>query len=361
MIATSNISNRVQLGDPARPGYDSCTGCRVCVLPCPVWINTRDNALTLQGRAISLKNGSALSDLAASADACVLCGACEPVCPEGIDTVGMTLDLRLALNQTLNQDLSQGARRTQVQPLVARARSLIDAWVPAGGVRQSGRRLLLTGPGYSDRQDFLNLSELIARILGMRQPCTIASDDGRDLSWAREAGIPLDSARVDAFLSTLNGRSEVVLADGLLLRELKLWRPKISAVSLGEALLRELIVRSRLRSTDLLIIESRAYHAGGRRSAQFYTALRDESGCEMNLDLQRTAMATGWTALNGPVATGSALDQDEQMKWIIRQSNPQRIVVESIADLDAFRALQQVEDDSKFEVLHLAQLGEHSR
>lgn len=354
MITASTTESKLQLGAPSRPGYEACTGCRVCVLPCPVWITTRDNALTLQGRAISLKNGAALTEVAASVDACVLCGACEPVCPEGIDTVGMTLDLRLALHQDLEESTGRGYGGP-ANPLVARARSLIDAWTPASNNHHSAKPLLLVGPGYDDRTDLI---DLIACLLGNGEPISVAGDDGRDLSWAREAGIPLQPKRVETFLGGLNGRSEVVLADGLLLRELKIWRPKISAVSLGEALLRRKDVRSRLRSTDLLIIESRAYHAGGRRCTRFYTKLRESSGCETNLDLQRTAMATGWTALNGPTAKGSTLNQNDQLTWIMRQSKPQRIVVESIADLQAF---ENFEKAAEIEVLHLAQIGETSQ
>lgn len=81
----------------ARPGYEVCTGCHVCVLPCPVWKQTHDMSLTLAGRAKALQNGASAADLLESLEACVLCGACEPVCPVDIDTVGMTLELRQGL------------------------------------------------------------------------------------------------------------------------------------------------------------------------------------------------------------------------------------------------------------------------
>jgi ferredoxin len=330
----------------------------------------RDIAMTLQGRAIALSSGAPLTDLAASADACVLCGACEPVCPEEIDTVGMTLDLRLALNQTLNQTLphsrnqtpDQSADRAGDSPLITRAQALIEAWNPSStdtnegsGAQSSAKMSFLPGPGFDDRPQLL---KMIASILGAPGRIGIARDDGRDLSWAREAGIALSPERVDAFLGKLRGRRELVFADGILLREFKLWRPKITAVSLGKALLLQPAVRSRLRSTDLLIIESRAFHTGGRRSAQFYARLRDETGCETNLDLQRTAMATGWAALNGPAAAGSALDRDEQIRWIMRQSKAQRIVVESIAEYDAFASSPATADA---EVVHLAQIADRSQ
>ncbi len=81
----------------SRPGYEACTGCHICVLPCPVWQQTHDMSLTLAGRAKALQAGARALDLVESLEACVLCGACEPVCPVEIDTVGMTLDLRREL------------------------------------------------------------------------------------------------------------------------------------------------------------------------------------------------------------------------------------------------------------------------
>ena len=61
--------------------YRACTGCGICVLPCPVWQETRDLSLTLAGRALALQGGATALDLRESLEACVTCGACEPVCP----------------------------------------------------------------------------------------------------------------------------------------------------------------------------------------------------------------------------------------------------------------------------------------
>src|SRR5207253_9588004 len=82
------VLNALARADASRPGYDACTGCNLCVLPCPVFRDTRDLALTLRGRAKALQAGATIEEIRPSLAACVTCGACEPVCPEDIDTVG---------------------------------------------------------------------------------------------------------------------------------------------------------------------------------------------------------------------------------------------------------------------------------
>ena len=83
-----------QFTPPARPDHSACCGCSLCLLVCPVWRKTRDLTLTPRGRAKALQHGAAVADIAPSIESCTLCGACEPVCPENIDLVGMIVELR---------------------------------------------------------------------------------------------------------------------------------------------------------------------------------------------------------------------------------------------------------------------------
>jgi Fe-S oxidoreductase len=82
-----------------RGDFAACSGCSLCLLVCPVWRRTRDLRFTPHGRAKALQNGVPVAALQASADSCTLCGACEPVCPENIDLVAMTQNLRAQLPQ----------------------------------------------------------------------------------------------------------------------------------------------------------------------------------------------------------------------------------------------------------------------
>src|ERR1019366_7760567 len=106
--------------------YASCSGCGLCLLVCPVWRRQRDIGLTPLGRAKALQHGAVAADIAESIQSCTLCAACEPVCPEEIALVAMTLDLRRelvqpALAQSLRTRMKTQAARPLAPPLSSRA------------------------------------------------------------------------------------------------------------------------------------------------------------------------------------------------------------------------------------------------
>ena len=80
--------------------HEVCIGCSCCLLSCPVWNRTRGRSLTAQGRNKALQGGATVEDISNAIDSCILCGACEPNCPEGNDIVGLTIEQRGLLNMT---------------------------------------------------------------------------------------------------------------------------------------------------------------------------------------------------------------------------------------------------------------------
>ena len=111
-----------------RPGFAACSGCSLCLLVCPVWRKTRDLRYTPHGRAKALQHGAGVADIAASIESCTLCGACEPVCPENIDLVGMMVDLRRQLPRLPALQAGQYARilvpPVRTDPLIQRLKLL---------------------------------------------------------------------------------------------------------------------------------------------------------------------------------------------------------------------------------------------
>ena len=317
-----------------RKDHASCSGCSLCLLVCPVWRRSRDLGLTPLGRAKALQHGAVAADIAASIQSCTLCAACEPVCPEEIGLVAMTLDLRRRLPQPAAvQSLRVRMDQQAARPPAPRRRSLA-ALLPGQGLRQR--------PGTLARA---------AALLGGASNIPIADDDGSDIALALEAGVPVPAPRLERFLQPLRGLRKLVVADGLLLRHLRQWLPRSKIASLGETLSGVAAVRGALGASDLYVIESRAYHADYQRLVKYYDALRSAAGCALNLDLQRIAIPA--TARSLPQRLGlEAIDDRVQTRWILQGRRITRIVVESIEDGAAF------EQVGACPVVHLADLAD---
>lgn len=322
----------IALADQNRPGYSECIGCRLCVLPCPVWRETHDIELTLAGRALALQRGVPVAELAASLEHCVLCGACEPVCPVNIDTVGMTLELR---------------RRLRAEGGMAWSRAAVAPAVQPGNKAGGAYRWL---PGSAWRAD-PSRTEAMSRLL-LNDGFRPAADDGADVAVALEAGHPVGAERWSAFIGSLDGVEELVVGDGLLHAPLRRALPEVPILGPGEALLRIPSIRTGLRPGDLYVIDSRVLHADHARLVRFYDRLRVESGCSMNLDLQRMAIATGAASLQArlqlPESAGRTVDQ---ARWILEGRTVTRILVENPLELAPFQALGIAP------VVHLAELA----
>ena len=303
--------------------FAACSGCSLCLLVCPVWRKTRDLRFTPHGRAKALQHGVAAADLKDSIDSCTLCGACVPACPENIDLVAMTLDLRRQL--PLARPLATGTHG------VKKITDYKSQTVLLAGAALRGHDAACRGA---------------AQLLG----CTPALDDGDDIALALEAGAEISAARREEFLQPLRAAAGLVVADALLARELKIWLPQHKISNLGMALSRRANLRRLLRKDDLYVIEPRAFHADHEARVRYYDDLRHATGCAMNLDLQRIAIPA--TARSLPQRLGlEATDDTEQTRWLLQGRKIARIVVEDAGDIAAFKQI------GNLPVVHLAELG----
>ena len=282
--------------------------------------------LTPLARAKALQHGASPAELAASANSCALCGACEPVCPEDIGLVDMTLNLR---------------RQLAPAGIAAAPRAAL-ASTPAAAA------LLL--PGKALRARPATLARALT-LLDSGAGWAIAADDGDDIALALESGAALSEARLQQFLQPLRRAAQLVVADGLLLRSLRAWLPRSQIAGLGAALSRVPAVRAALRAEDLYVIEARAYHADYQRLVKHYDTLRIATGCSFNLDLQRMAIPASAPSLAQKLGR-EARDDTAQTRWILQGRKVARIVVESVEDGDAFANAGEIP------VVHLADLAE---
>jgi ferredoxin len=271
------------------------------------------------GRAKALQGGASAEALSASLEACVLCGACEPICPERIDTIGMTLSLRGRLAARNALPLAERAREARMAP---------GSGGP--GVAGSAHTLLLAGRDLAARPEAV---QAMMRHLG--RDAAVAEDDGRDLALDLEVGLAVPASREERWLSILASARRLVVAEGLLHRFLRERLPKTRVVGVAEALLEVRTVRAALRPSDLLIFEARGYHADFERLVRVYDRVRRDTGCLTNLDLHRLVISTGAGSAQARLGT-SGVDQDQLARVVAEGRRPARVVVESESDREPF-------------------------
>jgi len=320
-----------------RKGYESCSGCGVCLLSCPVWYRTKTMSFTRKARAKAIQGGATYEEIAFSIDSCLLCGACGTACPEGIGLADLNIHQRQELNRL----------RTESPP-----------WYPGetreppdSGRNPKAKSLLLAGELLGENKD---VCATVIGLLGGADRTALALDDGRDIARFMEAGLPLGPERAERFIASLRPVCTLIVAEGLLHRPLRKWLPAKKILGLGESLLSSGPLRSHLGPEDLYIIESRGYHADHERLVLFYDRLRRETGCQTNLDLQRTAFSTGASSLQGrkDMAAAGCI---ENAKYILKGRRVKRVVVEDLADAEAFRLATDVP------VVHLGLIGSKTR
>jgi len=95
-------------------------------------------------------------------------------------------------------------------------------------------------------------------------------------------------------------------------------------------------VQAQIGKDDLYVIDAAAFHADYSNRVEHYDALRKQTGCEMNLDLNRMAIATG---IGSVADEAGQFDVQKQVQWLVQGRDFKRVIVENRADMALLRKI----------------------
>lgn len=315
--------------------YSNCYGCGLCTLVCPVWHQNHDVCCTPHGHAKAMQANSDVNVIGLFD--CILCGACEPVCPANIEIMKMMIELR------------QNHADEKLLPL--KPKSLSDNSITCQVLFLADDALLKNK--MQSNNNLLSQTLKLLNSTGIGQ-VSQAQDNGSDISKAIKSGVEIPPKRLEEFLSSIASVKKLIVSDCLLRTALQQWLPSLEIISLGYVLSNLSLVKNKLNERDLYVIECRAYNANFKKMVTHYNQLKQHSGCQLNLDLQRLAMPTGGLDINkhriDSKTTMTTFNPHKQSQWILQGLNVDRIVVESVED---GMAMMQVSDKP---IIHLAEL-----
>lgn len=298
-----------------------CHACSLCVVVCPPWQQTRDVELTPKYCIHAQQNGAKDEDLELAAKTCILCGACSAACPLEINLFDMMQSLRGNANASAAEQVSFRSARDPM----------------ASG---SADQLLIPSPALRNNPDIL---QIVLELLNTKRKTACVEDNGEDIIKALVLGVEVPAERIDEFLAPLKPAATLVVDNGLLYRFLRFVMPGKNIISLGIAL-GEMEQNLGLSASDIYIINSRVYHAEYTLLRPYYDQLRNRTGCQLNLDLQRIAQPTM------AMFKHELLDATEQVRLILQGRRVKRIIVEDMEDKP------EIERVSNVPVLHVAEL-----
>jgi ferredoxin len=259
--------------------YGDCVGCGLCMIGCPAFEEEGSEAHTAKGRNRMLQAGLAAPAMKEALDACTLCGYCDAVCPKHVENVAITLKLRRDLHGPVKPSTPPTHRLILGCTIRERAPELIPS-----------------------------IREFLRRIDIHDEPETSGCCGAKDV----EAGqaLPAQARGGIACDPVCAGQYDDVLPLGRLALE----NPQ----------------HFDFKPPFYYFAPHRLINGMHETFYPIYHALREKTGCEMNLDLNRLARSITASAINPKDVEGA-------VKRLLRHSKAERIITCSPAEYLAFK------------------------
>jgi Fe-S oxidoreductase len=248
------------------------------MIGCPAYEELSSEAHTAKGRNRMLQAGLKAPDMAEAIEACTLCGYCDAVCPKHVRNVEIVLRLRRDLSGA--SSLSAPAARALVLGCVIREKAphLIPSILDF--LKRLGRPAAPETDGCCGSKDV---------------------EAGKALRTRVKAEVVCDPVCLEQYQADFLGA-------------LAMKRPDLFD----------------LKPPFYYFAPHRLINGDHARYYPLYHGLREKTGCEMNLDLNRLARSTTASAVNPK-------DVSAAVKRLLRHSKADRIITCSPAEYLAFR------------------------
>jgi len=100
------------------------------------------------------------------------------------------------------------------------------------------------------------------------------------------------------------------------------------------------VVQQKINQDDLYIIDAAYFHADYERRVEHYASLRTNTGCQINLDLNRMAIPTGVSSL---AEKSGYFDVKQQIECLLHGREFERVLVENPMDMTVLREITEKE------------------
>jgi hypothetical protein len=282
------------------------------MIGCPAYEEAGSEAHTAKGRNRMLQAGLKAADMAEAVEACTLCGYCDAICPKHVRNVEITLKLRRDLSGA--SSLSAPAARPLVLGCTLREKaphlipSILDFLKRAGVAAEP------------ETSGCCGAKDVEA---GKALPCHDGAGHAEAPASAPAGGPPPLRAKATHAEARFPKRAKAgIVCDPVCLEQYE-------ADFLGELAMKRLDLFD-LKPPFYYFAPHRLINGAHARYYPLYHALREKTGCGMNLDLNRLARSTTASAVN-PKDVGAAV------KRLLRHSKAERIITCSPAEYLAFK------------------------